>query len=202
MDGQLPPADVLLESMDASFDCIQPAYVMGYRTCLDAAGIPADRVLSCMKAEIQERFMRRIFGAKHEFMKAETVLVDAQGKEIKKMLDIPACCVFQQIPNPDVAKSVMSRNRTLFTHFAPLIATQPGQHLLFEEPLLRIRKSSGQHAQGSLTHSDCSRGLQSYGSGMERLASAGSSVFGVSAADEAAGAQVRTCKLTRGKPMF
>lgn len=190
MKDESPGPEILLESVDASFDCIEPAYVVTYRTCLDASGMPADRVLCCIKAEIQERFTRRIFGAKHGFVKAVTVLVDAQGEEIIKVLDLPACCVFRRIPDAETVKLVVSSNRTLFTHFAPLIATGPEEYMLFEEPLLRIRNSFGQHGQENLRHSDCSHGLQSYGSGIERLASTGSSTLGVPPVDDAASAQV------------
>ncbi|GMH43043.1 hypothetical protein BSKO_10965 [Bryopsis sp. KO-2023] len=139
-----------LEELDASFHPIEPAYVLVYRAerdgCKKHSGT---KLLSCIKAELGERFSRLIFGSKQEFVRAVTTLVDSLGDEQLQAIDVPGCAVFARPPGMEAAKKVFMQNRTIFRHFAPVLWSEPGVHLLFEQPLFRIQCGGGLVRSGS-----------------------------------------------------
>lgn len=131
-----------LDEVESLYDVAEPAYALVYRTRhsgLKNGAEPSVRIVSCVKAEIEDRFTKKIFGKLEEFVTAVTYLVDSQGNEHTHTLDIPSCCVFDDPPSADTARSVIQQNRTLIRHFAPVLDVDDNMDLLYERQLFKIR---------------------------------------------------------------
>lgn len=143
----------MLESLDASFDFVVPAYVVVYRTTPNHSGNSTHKFLSCIRAEVEEKFFQKIFGLSQEFARVSTLLVGADGVERKKALEIPGTCIFGDPPSVEMAKEVLFQQKTVFRHFTPELHTEIGEHLLYEQKLLKIRTSYKFYGDGPMVDS-------------------------------------------------
>ncbi|CAD7701228.1 unnamed protein product [Ostreobium quekettii] len=167
--GRLQSVEINSEDLDeveSLYDAAEPCYAVVYRT-RQSEGTPHSsggeggvRVVSCIKAEIEERFSRRIFGRLEDFVTAVTYLVDEDERERSHALELPSCLVFDCAPNAATARAVLQDNRTLIRHFAPVLDVDPSMSLLYERQLFKIRcgpRSAG-HAERREARGRPSRG--------------------------------------------
>ncbi|CAD7697308.1 unnamed protein product [Ostreobium quekettii] len=133
-----------LDEVESLYDAAEPCYAVVYRS-RQGEGTPSTsggggvRVVSCIKAEVEERYSRKIFGRMEDFVRAVTYLVDESERECSHALDLPACCVFDAAPSAASARAVIQENRTLIRHFAPVLDVDPAMNLLYERQLFKIR---------------------------------------------------------------
>lgn len=152
-----------LDEVESLFDAVEPAYALVYRNRGSeglSAGEASVRIVSCVKAEVEERFTKKIFGQPQDFVAAAACLVDSLGIERSQPLEIPACCVFNDPPSASAARSVIQQNRTLIRHFTPVLDVDADLTILYERQLFKIRSNprSGVLSEGNSAYRSLYRG--------------------------------------------
>ena len=127
-----------VEEVDAEFDVVEPAFVLVYRR-LDRPSGTDCRFVSCVRVEVTRRFCRRIFGEATTFVDASVFFWDMDDREQWRTVTVPSQFTFDEAPDLQTAKTVVTQNRTLFRHFAPILKGGPAMRLLYERPLFKIR---------------------------------------------------------------
>eukprot|EP00210_Caulerpa_lentillifera_P006500 g6209.t1 len=131
-----------VEEIDGDFNFAEPAFVLTYRCMEHPSAGEENRFVSCVHIEIINRFTRKIYGEKTEFIKANVPFMDDMRNELNRQITVPACFVFEDVPENSVARSVITSNLALFRNFAPVFEGNAEMHFLYERPIFRIRSEN------------------------------------------------------------